>query len=130
MFLFDIVTHISCLSKRHTRVQPQTIKARLCIAHLWKMSFPQTTVVYLMIALYSFPPLSTVVHLYCLRGPGVIGEEPVLEPGRSFSYTSACPLNTNHGSMEGRYNMISLSENNDSFDVSIGEFKLDATASP
>ena len=38
-----------------------------------------------------------------VRGPGVVGEHPVLEPGESFEYTSGCPLATPFGSMHGSY---------------------------
>jgi len=38
-----------------------------------------------------------------VRGPGVVGEHPVLEPGDSFEYTSGCPLPTPFGSMHGSY---------------------------
>jgi len=38
-----------------------------------------------------------------VRGPGVVGEHPVLEPGESFEYTSGCPLPTPFGSMQGSY---------------------------
>lgn len=41
-----------------------------------------------------------------VRGPGVVGETPVLAPGQSFSYQSFCPLDTPIGSMRGTYQMI------------------------
>jgi ApaG protein len=41
-----------------------------------------------------------------VRGPGVVGEQPVLEPGMSFEYTSYCPLPTNVGTMQGSYTMV------------------------
>ena len=44
-----------------------------------------------------------------VRGPGVVGETPVLEPGASFEYTSGCPLATPFGSMEGTYEMVRAS---------------------
>ncbi len=40
-----------------------------------------------------------------VRGPGVIGQTPVLEPGQSFTYTSGCPLTTPSGIMVGSYQM-------------------------
>lgn len=40
-----------------------------------------------------------------VSGPGVVGEHPVLSPGESFTYTSACPLKTPTGYMEGHYGM-------------------------
>lgn len=40
-----------------------------------------------------------------VEGPGVVGEQPLLQPGESFEYTSFCPLRTSVGSMQGRYTM-------------------------
>lgn len=40
-----------------------------------------------------------------VRGPGVVGEEPVLVPGGSFEYTSSCPLQSSSGFMVGDYEM-------------------------
>jgi len=40
-----------------------------------------------------------------VEGPGVVGEQPVLEPGEAFEYTSFCPLRTSVGSMQGAYVM-------------------------
>ena len=41
-----------------------------------------------------------------VRGPGVVGEQPVLRPDDSYQYMSGCPLSTPSGSMEGHYEMI------------------------
>jgi ApaG protein len=57
-----------------------------------------------------------------VRGPGVVGEQPVLEPGDSFEYTSGCPLDTPFGSMEGRYQMVR--ENGSHFEAEIERFEL------
>ena len=40
-----------------------------------------------------------------VRGPGVVGQTPVLAPGQSFTYTSGCPLSTPSGIMAGSYQM-------------------------
>src|SRR3990170_5496226 len=40
-----------------------------------------------------------------VRGPGVVGKQPVLEPGESFEYTSGCDLTTPFGTMRGTYQM-------------------------
>lgn len=45
-------------------------------------------------------------HTEEVHGPGVVGEQPVLEPGQSFEYTSGCPLPTPFGSMAGTFEMI------------------------
>jgi ApaG protein len=57
-----------------------------------------------------------------VRGPGVVGEQPVLDPGQSFEYTSFCPLNTPIGSMHGTYQMVAAS--GESFDAEIAPFSL------
>jgi ApaG protein len=57
-----------------------------------------------------------------VKGPGVIGKQPVLAPGESFTYTSGCPLETQFGLMEGTYQMIS--KTGETFDVRIAPFPL------
>jgi ApaG protein len=59
-----------------------------------------------------------------VRGPGVVGETPVIEPGRSFSYTSGCPLRTPSGIMVGSYQMVDAK--GQLFDVQIPAFSLDS----
>jgi ApaG protein len=57
-----------------------------------------------------------------VRGPGVVGEQPVLEPGQSFEYTSFCPLPTPIGSMHGTYQMVTAGGS--AFDAEIAPFSL------
>jgi ApaG protein len=57
-----------------------------------------------------------------VRGPGVVGELPVLAPGESFTYTSGCPLKTPSGVMRGTYSMVA--EGGEHFDVEIAPFAL------
>lgn len=57
-----------------------------------------------------------------VRGPGVVGAQPVLRPGESFEYTSACPLRTPFGTMQGTYQMIT--ESGARFDAEIAPFSL------
>jgi ApaG protein len=57
-----------------------------------------------------------------VRGPGVVGEQPVLEPGESFEYTSFCPLPTPIGSMHGTYQMVTAG--GAAFDAEISPFSL------
>ncbi len=52
-----------------------------------------------------------------VKGPGVIGEQPVIEPGDSFSYTSGTEINTPEGVMYGTYQM--MTEDVKSFDTKI-----------
>jgi ApaG protein len=61
-----------------------------------------------------------------VRGEGVVGEQPVLEPGGSFDYVSGCPLTTPTGAMEGRYFMVGA--DGSSFPVEIPRFPLIAPA--
>ena len=44
-----------------------------------------------------------------VKGPGVIGQQPLIQPGDSFEYESFCPLSTPTGSMRGHYEMTSTS---------------------
>src|SRR5262245_28270858 len=57
-----------------------------------------------------------------VQGPGVVGEQPILEPGESFEYTSACPLKTPSGQMEGTYQMVL--QDGKAFDAEIAAFRL------
>ena len=59
-----------------------------------------------------------------VRGDGVIGEQPVLEPGERFEYTSGAPLPTPSGFMVGSYNMRNA--NGERFDIAIPPFSLDS----
>ena len=59
-----------------------------------------------------------------VRGPGVVGKTPVLEPGTTFSYTSGCPLKTPSGIMVGSYQMTT--EAGELFNVAIPAFSLDS----
>jgi ApaG protein len=57
-----------------------------------------------------------------VKGLGVIGQQPVLEPGSSFTYTSSAVLATETGTMEGSYQMCT--ESNENFSVPIPAFLL------
>jgi ApaG protein len=57
-----------------------------------------------------------------VRGPGVVGEQPLLRPGQVFQYTSGCPLPTPVGSMHGAYQCIA--EDGTAFEAPIPEFVL------
>ena len=57
-----------------------------------------------------------------VQGPGVVGEQPVLEPGDSYQYTSGCPLGTDSGVMVGSYGMIT--ERGERFEAAIPAFSL------
>ncbi len=57
-----------------------------------------------------------------VKGPGVVGEQPILRPGESFEYTSACPLDTPVGTMHGTYQMIT--PQGETFDAVIAPFTL------
>jgi ApaG protein len=59
-----------------------------------------------------------------VRGAGVVGEQPVLEPGESFKYTSGVPLPTPSGFMVGSYGMESA--RGERFEIEIPAFSLDA----
>ena len=57
-----------------------------------------------------------------VRGPGVVGQQPVLGPGQSFEYTSVCPLATSFGVMQGTYQMVTPT--GEHFDIAIAPFSL------
>jgi len=57
-----------------------------------------------------------------VHGEGVVGEQPVLEPGESFEYSSFCPLPTPIGSMHGTYQMVTAEGGH--FDAVIAPFSL------
>ncbi|MGE0733416.1 MAG: Co2+/Mg2+ efflux protein ApaG [Alphaproteobacteria bacterium] len=63
-----------------------------------------------------------------VRGPGVIGEQPVLAPGQAFEYTSGTPLPTPSGFMVGTYEMVTRT--GERFDVRIPMFSLDSPHQP
>ncbi|MBY0563403.1 MAG: Co2+/Mg2+ efflux protein ApaG [Hyphomonadaceae bacterium] len=60
-----------------------------------------------------------------VRGPGVIGQQPVIEPGESFRYTSAAPLAAPSGVMHGAYSMMRV-DSGDAFDIAVPLFALDS----
>lgn len=57
-----------------------------------------------------------------VQGPGVVGEQPILEPGDSHQYSSGCPLPTPFGSMRGSFQMAR--EGGDPFDAEVAEFHM------
>ena len=59
-----------------------------------------------------------------VKGPGVVGEEPMLKPGESFEYTSGVPLQTPSGFMTGTYGMVTMG--GEHFDIEIPAFSLDS----
>ncbi len=59
-----------------------------------------------------------------VRGAGVVGEQPVLEPGETFEYTSGTPLNAPSGIMVGSYGM--QTDDGDMIEVDIPAFSLDS----
>jgi ApaG protein len=63
-----------------------------------------------------------------VEGPGVIGEEPRLEPGEQFEYTSGCPLPTTWGTMEGHY--VMERDDGSTFQAEVGRFFLAPTVAP
>ncbi len=62
-------------------------------------------------------------HVEEVRGPGVIGEQPTIQPGESYSYASGCPLGTALGSMVGGYSMTDATGR--TFEAAIPAFSLD-----
>ncbi|MGE5161883.1 MAG: Co2+/Mg2+ efflux protein ApaG [Betaproteobacteria bacterium] len=57
-----------------------------------------------------------------VQGLGVVGEQPMLQPGEAFEYTSGCPIATPVGSMRGSYQCVA--EDGTRFEAPIPEFLL------
>lgn len=60
-----------------------------------------------------------------VHGAGVVGEQPVLEPGEAFEYTSGTPLDTSSGFMAGLYHFV-VAASGEAFDAEIPLFSLDS----
>ncbi|MEJ0059849.1 MAG: Co2+/Mg2+ efflux protein ApaG [Terricaulis sp.] len=60
-----------------------------------------------------------------VQGQGVVGQQPVIEPGESFSYTSAAPLAAPSGVMMGAYSMLRVA-GGEAFDITVPAFALDS----
>ena len=63
-------------------------------------------------------------HIEEVKGLGVVGRQPLLQPGESFEYTSGCQLRTPTGTMHGTY--LCISDECERFDADIPMFVLDA----
>ncbi|MEX6723272.1 Co2+/Mg2+ efflux protein ApaG [Parapedomonas caeni] len=63
-----------------------------------------------------------------VKGDGVVGEQPILEPSEAYEYTSGCPLSTPSGIMRGSYGMVD--DAGRSFDIDIPAFSLDSPYAP
>ncbi len=58
-----------------------------------------------------------------VQGEGVVGEQPIIEPGKQYSYTSGCNLKTELGKMSGTYTMLRLFDDK-TFEANIPEFTM------
>lgn len=67
--------------------------------------------------------IDSLARLKEVEGDGVVGQQPILEPGETHEYVSGCNLKTSIGKMYGTFQMNSIYENK-SFDVKIPEFSL------
>ena len=63
-------------------------------------------------------------NLHDVRGQGVVGDTPRIEPGASYDYVSGCPLDTSSGAMAGEFHMIDA--DGSTFDIDIPAFDLSA----
>ena len=63
------------------------------------------------------------LHEETVKGLGVVGQQPILEPNTSFTYTSGCPLITEIGKMSGYYTFLNLITQ-ETFQVEIPAFSL------
>ena len=69
--------------------------------------------------------IDSMGRVQTVRGEGVIGQQPVLEPGETFEYTSGTPLDTPSGFMSGQYHMAEPGSG-ESFDITVPAFSLDS----
>jgi ApaG protein len=60
---------------------------------------------------------------HTVEGEGVVGVQPIINPGETFTYSSWCPLESNMGNMKGHYNMVNL-ETEEKFVIDIPQFEL------
>jgi ApaG protein len=60
---------------------------------------------------------------HTVEGEGVVGVQPIIKPGETFTYSSWCPLESNMGNMKGHYTMVNL-ENQEEFKIDIPRFDL------
>ena len=65
-------------------------------------------------------------NIHDVRGQGVVGDTPRIEPGASYDYVSGCPLDTSSGAMAGEFHLID--EQGSTFDIDIPAFELTAPA--
>lgn len=70
--------------------------------------------------------IDTLGETKTVKGDGVVGKQPLLQPGESYTYTSGCPLNSEFGKMKGQYTMERISDHK-KFSVDIPEFRLEAS---
>jgi ApaG protein len=66
------------------------------------------------------------LHEETVKGLGVVGQQPILEPNTSFTYTSGCPLMLEFGKMSGHYTFLNLTTQ-ETFQVEIPAFSLTTT---
>lgn len=66
------------------------------------------------------------LHHDTVKGLGVVGQQPILEPNTSFTYSSGCPLMAEFGKMSGHYVFLNLT-NQETFQVEIPAFSLTTT---
>jgi ApaG protein len=62
-------------------------------------------------------------HHYEVKGEGVVGEQPVIDPETKYTYSSWCPLDSPLGSMSGAYEMLDVVSNS-VFEIEIPFFEL------
>ena len=59
-----------------------------------------------------------------VKGPGVVGEQPIIKPGENYTYTSGCELKSDVGMMKGFYTFLNISTTMN-FQVFVPTFKLE-----
>lgn len=64
---------------------------------------------------------------YDVQGAGIVGEQPIISPGKSYEYVSFCPLHSPYGNMRGKYQMMDEFDNRFWIDVPVFFFRMPET---
>ncbi|MBO1074181.1 Co2+/Mg2+ efflux protein ApaG [Roseomonas marmotae] len=122
--LFTAVTRNVRVSVRAFYLEDQSRPEESHFVWAYRVSIENQGQVTVQLLKRSWQITDAMGRMQQVHGPGVVGEQPVLEPGESFEYTSGTPLATPSGFMRGTYHMVEH-DSGEAFDVAIPAFSLD-----
>ncbi|MDM1395681.1 Co2+/Mg2+ efflux protein ApaG [Myroides odoratimimus] len=96
---------------------------KICYAFSYKITIENNSTDYIQVKGRLWEIYDALNSVQIVKGEGVVGEQPIIEPGMKYSYSSGCILNSSMGAMQGFYEVLNLS-NNTYFNVEIPNFKL------